>query len=421
MVSGDCPAVRRQAAAPRGALGDVRGPRHRRDVAAAARTPRATARARTPAGTRAAARLDARRSIRRRRSVAQRIAEDLVGAARRAARPRARLPRRSSAARRRCRPGELQRLRLATQVRSNLFGVVYVLDEPSAGLHPADTEALLVALDRLKACGQLAVRRRARARRDPPRRLDRRRRARRRRARRASALQRPAGGPRATSRRRETRASPVRPTRAARRARRARPTGWLRLAGVTRNNLHELDVAFPLGVLTSGDRRVGLGQVEPREPGAGRARRARSSGTSRGRGGRRRRRARARRAGAPPADASRAGMERIRRLVRVDQKPIGRTPRSNLATYTGLFDHVRKLFAATQAGARAPLRRRALLVQRREGPLRDTARARASSASSCSSCRACTRPARPATARATTRRRSRSSYREQEHRRRARA
>src|SRR6478672_4798050 len=50
-------------------------------------------------------------------------------------------------------PGELQRLRLATQVRSNLFGVVYVLDEPSAGLHPADTEALLRALDRLKAGG----------------------------------------------------------------------------------------------------------------------------------------------------------------------------------------------------------------------------------------------------------------------------
>jgi len=50
-------------------------------------------------------------------------------------------------------PGELQRLRLATQVRSNLFGVVYVLDEPSAGLHPADTEALLRAFDRLKASG----------------------------------------------------------------------------------------------------------------------------------------------------------------------------------------------------------------------------------------------------------------------------
>ena len=58
-------------------------------------------------------------------------------------------------------PGELQRLRLATQVRSNLFGVVYVLDEPSAGLHPADTEALLRALDGLKAVRQFAVRRRA--------------------------------------------------------------------------------------------------------------------------------------------------------------------------------------------------------------------------------------------------------------------
>jgi excinuclease ABC subunit A len=50
-------------------------------------------------------------------------------------------------------PGELQRLRLATQVRSNLFGVVYVLDEPSAGLPPVDTEALVSALDQLKAQG----------------------------------------------------------------------------------------------------------------------------------------------------------------------------------------------------------------------------------------------------------------------------
>lgn len=50
-------------------------------------------------------------------------------------------------------PGELQRLRLATQIRSQLFGVVYVLDEPSAGLHPADTQALLGALDELIAAG----------------------------------------------------------------------------------------------------------------------------------------------------------------------------------------------------------------------------------------------------------------------------
>lgn len=50
-------------------------------------------------------------------------------------------------------PGELQRLRLATQIRSQLFGVVYVMDEPSAGLHPADAQALLGALDQLKAAG----------------------------------------------------------------------------------------------------------------------------------------------------------------------------------------------------------------------------------------------------------------------------
>ena len=58
-------------------------------------------------------------------------------------------------------PGELQRLRLATQVRSNLFGVVYVLDEPSAGLHPADTEALAARAGPPQGGGQFAFRRRA--------------------------------------------------------------------------------------------------------------------------------------------------------------------------------------------------------------------------------------------------------------------
>ena len=65
------------------------------------------------------------------------------------------------------------------------------------------------------------------------------------------------------------------------------------------------------------------------------------------------------------------GMEGIKRLVRVDQKPIGRTPRSNLATYTGLFDHVRKLFAATKMARGPPLRCRPLLLQRRQRPLRN--------------------------------------------------
>ena len=144
-------------------------------------------------------------------------------------------------------PGELQRLRLATQVRSNLFGVVYVLDEPSAGLHPADTEALLARARPAQGRGQLAVRGRARAGRDPPRRLDRRRRPGRRASTAAQVLYSgPPDGPRATSRQSQTRALPVRRRRAA--APRT-PRAPQRLAascdGVTRNNLHGLDVALP--------------------------------------------------------------------------------------------------------------------------------------------------------------------------------
>ncbi len=99
-------------------------------------------------------------------------------------------------------PGELQRLRLATQVHSNLFGVVYVLDEPSAGLHPADTESLLRALSRLESRRQLALRRRAQPGRGAPRGLDRRRGTCGRRTRRARALQRSArrAGDRSSSR-----------------------------------------------------------------------------------------------------------------------------------------------------------------------------------------------------------------------------
>ena len=94
-----------------------------------------------------------RRITRKRRWSLSASPKTIVAAARGPARPRARLSVAGAQHADACRPGELQRLRLATQVRSNLFGVVYVLDEPSAGLHPADTEALLTALDRLKASG----------------------------------------------------------------------------------------------------------------------------------------------------------------------------------------------------------------------------------------------------------------------------
>jgi excinuclease ABC subunit A len=238
-------------------------------------------------------------------------------------------------------PGELQRLRLATQVRSNLFGVVYVLDEPSAGLHPADTEALLGALDRLKTSGNslfvvehdLDVIRRADWIVDvgpgagerggeilysgPP-----------------SGLAEIEGS--ATRLHLfDERPLPARTVRA--------PRGWLRLAGVTRNNLQGLDVAFPLGVLTSVTGVSGSGKstlvsqalVELVATELGTHVDDDDDEDT---------------LEAPISLDGRivGGMGELRRLVRVDQKPIGRTPRSNLATYTGLFDHVRKLFASTK-------------------------------------------------------------------------
>jgi excinuclease ABC subunit A len=242
-------------------------------------------------------------------------------------------------------PGELQRLRLATQVRSNLFGVVYVLDEPSAGLHPADTEALLAALEQLKASGNslfvvehdLDVIHRADWIVDVG----------------PGAGEKGgtilySGPPEGLARvdQSQTRRYLFDSSRPPERKPRA-PRGWLRLSGVTRNNLRNLDAAFPKGVLTTVTGVSGSGKsslvsqvlVELVAQQLGHE--------------------------LPPEDAEgdelgdtavvttggqiAAGMAGIGRLVRVDQKPIGRTPRSNLATYTGLFDHIRKLFALTPA------------------------------------------------------------------------
>ena len=242
-------------------------------------------------------------------------------------------------------PGELQRLRLATQVRSSLFGVVYVLDEPSAGLHPADTEALLTALAQLKASGNslfvvehaLDVIRHADWIVDV-----------------GPAAGEQGGhvlysGPPAglnhvedSQTRRFLFAKDKPPVREPR-----VPTEWLRLEGVTRNNLHQLDADFPLGVLTGVTGVSGSGKsslvsqvlIELVAAGLGHALEAEQEeeGTSL-----------EQEAEAPLEGRIVHGLAGIKRLVRVDQKPIGRTPRSNLATYTGLFDHVRKLFAATK-------------------------------------------------------------------------
>jgi excinuclease ABC subunit A len=242
-------------------------------------------------------------------------------------------------------PGELQRLRLATQVRSNLFGVVYVLDEPSAGLHPADTEALLTALDKLKESGnslfvvehEIDVIRHADWLVDV-----------------GPAAGQHGGqvlysGPpeglakvKESQTRRHLFGEQQLPERTPRPAR-----DWLRLEGVTRNNLHDLDVAFPLGVFTtvtgvSGSGKSSLvSQVLVELVGEALGHQVSVDDEE----GEELERTTVKTLGGEIT----AGMEHIKRLVRVDQKPIGRTPRSNLATYTGLFDHVRKLFAATKA------------------------------------------------------------------------
>ena len=240
-------------------------------------------------------------------------------------------------------PGELQRLRLATQIRSNLFGVVYVLDEPSAGLHPADTQALLRALAQLKAAGnslfvvehELEVIRRADWIVDvgPA-------------AGEGGGRIMYSGPPEGLRHVAESRTRPYlfAPTADQRRQRRA-AARWLELAGITRHNLADLSVSFPLGVFTSVTGISGsgkstlvsqvmveliarhLGQALPTADEEGEMLERPVSAATAGRIVR--------------------GMEGVRRLVLVDQKPIGRTPRSNLATYTGLFDQVRTLFAHT--------------------------------------------------------------------------
>jgi excinuclease ABC subunit A len=243
-------------------------------------------------------------------------------------------------------PGELQRLRLATQIRSNLFGVVYVLDEPSAGLHPSDTEALLEALRQLKASGNslFVIEHDLEVMRHADWIVD---------------IGPGAGlhggrvlysGPLAQFRDVKASFTPAylfgdaQPVARTPRT----PRGWLILKDVTRNNLRDLDVAFPLGVFTvvtgvSGSGKSSLvsaaltelladrlvGQQAALQPEIGDEPVLSSSEVASG--------------------SIVEGSDQVKRVVSINQKPIGRTPRSNLATYTGFFDEVRRLFAATPA------------------------------------------------------------------------
>ena len=209
-------------------------------------------------------------------------------------------------------PGEMQRLRIATQLRSGLFGVIYVLDEPSAGLHPADAEPLIEVLEQLKAAGNsvFVVEHNM----DVVRRAD------------WIVDVGPGAGTGGGSvlysgpvdGLAEIDASVTRPflfsdadaPRATRTPRTA--TGWLNLVDITKHNLRGVDVDVPLGVLTAVTGVSGSGKSTL--------------------------------VGHVLAGIADPAVDRI---VQVDQKAIGRTPRSNLATYTGLFDAVRTTFAAT--------------------------------------------------------------------------
>lgn len=242
--------------------------------------------------------------------------------------------------------GEQQRLRLATQLSSMLFGVVYVLDEPSAGLHPADSEALYDALDRLRDAGNsvfvvehdLELMRRAQWLVDVG----------------------PDAGERGGRVLYSGAPAGLRGVAESRTARylfdeapipaghERKPAGWLELEAIRRHNLRGINARVPLGVLTAVTGISGSGKSsliaqalpelvllhlghEPED----------DEETSEG----------------PTVMDTTSGhltgdVDDIQRVVEVDQKPIGRTPRSNLATYTGLFDHVRKLFAATPQARR---------------------------------------------------------------------
>ncbi|ANP71060.1 excinuclease ABC subunit UvrA [Cryobacterium arcticum] len=260
-------------------------------------------------------------------------------------------------------PGEMQRLRIATQLRSGLFGVIYVLDEPSAGLHPADAEPLLVVLEQLKASGNsvfvvehnMDVVRRADWLVDVgPRAGD-------------GGGEVLYSGPVAGLAEVKTSVTrgylfPTSPGEAAPASREA--ASWLGLTGVTRHNLVDLDVQVPLGVLTavtgvSGSgkstlvskvladavgRELRQGSVDAIPAGTATAVADDDESTDEDEAGADR--------ATTIVDAV-TGAGAIDRLVRVDQKPIGRTPRSNLATYTGLFDAVRATFAATPAAKAA--------------------------------------------------------------------
>ena len=226
--------------------------------------------------------------------------------------------------------GEAQRIRLATQIGSGLVGVCYILDEPSIGLHQRDNDKLLGALRNLQELGNTLIV----VEHDEDTML--------------AADHIVDIGPGAGEHGGQVIAQgtaqeimqipesitgqylsgkiqiPVPATR-------RKPTGWLTVKGAAENNLKNIDVKFPLGVFTcvtgvSGSGKSSLVNEILYKYLAKQLNRARTI---------------------PGKFKKIEGVEQLDKVIDIDQSPIGRTPRSNPATYTGVFDQIRDLFAST--------------------------------------------------------------------------
>ena len=227
--------------------------------------------------------------------------------------------------------GEAQRIRLATQIGSGLVGVAYILDEPSIGLHQRDNDKLLGTLKHLRDLGNTVI-----------------------------VVEHdedtmfaadhivdigPGAGEHggeviAEGTAEEIMQVPESITGAYLSGRiripipeeRRKPTGWLKIIGAQENNLKNIDVKIPLGVMTcvtgvSGSGKSSLVNEILYKYLAKKLNRARTI---------------------PGKHKKIEGVEQLDKVINIDQSPIGRTPRSNPATYTGVFDQIRDLFAATQ-------------------------------------------------------------------------
>ena len=226
--------------------------------------------------------------------------------------------------------GEAQRIRLATQIGSGLVGVAYILDEPSIGLHQRDNDKLLGTLKHLRDLGNSVIV----VEHDEDTMLE------------ADYIVDigPGAGEHggevvAQGNAKEIMKNKDSITGAYLSGKlripvpkeRAKPSGWLKVIGARENNLKNIDVEFPLGVMTcvtgvSGSGKSSLVNEILYKRLARELNRARTI---------------------PGKHDAIEGIDRLDKVINIDQSPIGRTPRSNPATYTGVFDLIRDLFAAT--------------------------------------------------------------------------